>query len=547
MHSFALPSSLLRKASSASIVVLLAAAGCSSESSTVNTAGTKPTTPQPSTPTSATSPSTTTAPSSTKPAAPETTEPVEVAQTGATPESAEALLKRPITTVSQPCPEGFPEKLECGLATVPLDWTDPDAASITKWFGLMRATEPSKGVVIPFYGGPGGSVASAIEQFTPLANAFPDRDVLLTDMRGTGLSSRLGCDQFDAPDVDLPYGGPEFESAIVGCLEALGPDLAYYSTVSAVLDVEALRRSLDLGTLTLYGVSYGTQAANVYGALFPNDLSSVILDGAYDTSNDRLSFKQIDGVRLAITNSCEVSGCDPQAVLDAFASVAATLRDEPKAVDGSDPITEAAFASATIGSIQEEPELYISAVVQAAAGDWQQLLVFLGESRFVPDTTPIQNSAALSFTVDCTDGPFVYDLKSTTAERDAAIESVLASTPESKFLPFSAEGWLGSSWVSSANCDDVAAFDVPDALVKPVDPLYPDVPVLLVHGTRDLQTPLASAKVVAEKYPNSVLVEVAGGTHDLLSQVPCVFELVVKFATSPTLPPADSCPGVSEG
>jgi pimeloyl-ACP methyl ester carboxylesterase len=482
------------------------------------------------------------------PTTPETTEPVEAARTGATPESAEAALAYPIATMSQPCPDGFPAKLECGQARVPLDWTNPDAASITKWFGLMRATEPSKGVVIPFYGGPGGSVAAAIDQFAPLANAFPDRDVLLTDMRGTGLSSRLGCDQFDAPDVNLPYGGPEFESAIVGCLESLGPDLAYYSTVSAVLDVEALRRSLDLGTLTLYGVSsYGTQAANVYGALFPNDLSSVILDGAYDMSDDRLSFKQIEGMRQGITNSCKVSGCDPQQVLDAFAGVAAALRAEPRAIDGREPITESAFASASIVSIQEEPELYVSAVVQAAGGDWQQLLVFLDESRFVPETTAIQNSGALSLSVICTDGPFVYDLRSTPAERDAAIESALASTPDNKFLPFSAEGWLGSSWISSGNCDDVPAYDLPDDLAKPVDPLYPDVPVLLVHGTRDLQTPLASAYVVAEKYPNSVLVEVPGGTHDLLSQVPCVFELVVEFAQNPTLPPTDSCAGVGAG
>jgi pimeloyl-ACP methyl ester carboxylesterase len=540
-------SSLRQTASSACLVVLLlAVAGCSGEASTART---EPTTSEPSTtkPDPTTTPTPTTVispPESTAPSEP--TAPVATVPSGATPETAEAALAYSIATVSQPCPDGFPEKLECGQATVPLDWTNPDAASITTWFGLMRATEPSKGVVIPFYGGPGGSLAEVFDQYKGLTNAFPDRHVLLTDVRGTGLSSRLGCAEFDGPGVNIGGAGPGLDAAVVGCLESLGPDPALYTTVSAVLDVEALRRALDLVNPTVYGVSYGTQVANVYGALFPDDLSSVILDGAYDSSDDLLSLSRTKAIRLGITNSCMVSGCDAQQTLDTIANVAATLRAEPISVDGLDPITESFFAAASVGYVQEDPGSYISAVEQAADGDWQPLVELLDVARIVPFTSAIKSSAALSFSVQCTDGPLLYDAGSAPEERDAAIESALVSVPVTEFLPFSAEAWLGSGWVWSGSCDDAPAFDVPDALAMPIDPLYPDVPVLLVHGTRDIQTPLASAYVVAEQYPNSVLVEVPDATHDLLSVVPCVFDLVVEFVNTRTLPPADSCARAGE-
>jgi len=69
----------------------------------------------------------------------------------------------------------------------------------------------------------------------------------------------------------------------------------------------------------------------------------------------------------------------------------------------------------------------------------------------------------------------------------------------------------------------------------------PDVPVLVVNGDIDLQTPLAGARKVAAAYPNSVLVVVPNAAHVAYPVSDCAAALETAFLLDPTLPPADAC------
>ncbi len=52
-----------------------------------------------------------------------------------------------------------------------------------------------------------------------------------------------------------------------------------YTTVASVLDVEAIRRALDLPKPSLLGVSYGTWVVQTYAALFPDLVQAAVIDG----------------------------------------------------------------------------------------------------------------------------------------------------------------------------------------------------------------------------------------------------------------------------
>jgi pimeloyl-ACP methyl ester carboxylesterase len=124
----------------------------------------------------------------------------------------------------------------------------------------------------------------------------------------------------------------------------------------------------------------------------------------------------------------------------------------------------------------------------------------------------------------------------------AAIRDAVAALPDDAFYPFSAEGWLDNGWVPSRQCISVPEFKRPDSLRLPMNPQYPDVPVLVIQGTRDLQTDLTGAYETAGRFPNvTVVVVVPGATHAVIVQSQCAVQAVVQFVATTTLPPANVC------
>src|SRR6185312_5779067 len=101
------------------------------------------------------------------------------------------------------------------------------------------------GVTVPFMGGPGDAISEVAERFLALAAALPDRDMLIVDVRGTGRSGRLSC-----PAVDnaawIPDGQQQVD-LVAQCAAEIGLRRNDYTTVASVLDVEAIRRALQLG------------------------------------------------------------------------------------------------------------------------------------------------------------------------------------------------------------------------------------------------------------------------------------------------------------
>jgi pimeloyl-ACP methyl ester carboxylesterase len=517
------------------------------ESTTAEPTATESTTrPEPST-----SIGTTTAPPSVAPTS-DSAQPEQAV--GASPEASERLLTHPIEVVDDPCPDGLAVELRCGRATVPLDWTTPDGEQIEIWYGVLPAIEqPATATFIPFEGGPSGALSTTFGDYVGFATGLASSDTLIVDVRGVGRSSRISCSALETLDqglVLLP------ETAVADCAMELGTRRDYFTTVSTVLDIEAIRRQLGLEKPSLAGFSYGTFVATTYGVLFPDQVEAVFLDGAFPLATNPWA----DDVPLAIGTSaalqCERSGeCDPVEFVNQLSAVAIELRTAPREAEGRpSPLDEGALIGLAQGALQTSFSEFREAISTAANGDFTQLeaLDLAARTAQVPDpadstptttepTVNVGDSLGLGIAVICNDYLFPYDIADQPADRRSAFDAALAALPEDAFAPFSKAGWVDATWDHPNECLLWPVPATPSVLKPPYEGPFSEIPVLLLNGDLDLQTPLDGARAAQQQWPNSVLIEPANGTHVISVQSTCHLDLAVEFLKSRTLPAPDAC------
>ena len=167
------------------------------------------------------------------------------------------MLRHPVTLRSEACPDPFDAATECGVATVPANWEKPGGRTLEIWYASVPAPSgTSTGVTVPFMGGPGDSISEVADIFLALAAGLPERDMLIVDVRGTGRSGRLSCPAVES--AQWQPDGQEQVDLVARYAQEIGDRRNDYTTVASVLDVEAIRRALDLPNPSLLGVSYGT-------------------------------------------------------------------------------------------------------------------------------------------------------------------------------------------------------------------------------------------------------------------------------------------------
>ncbi len=170
---------------------------------------------------------------------------------------------------------------QCATFTRPESPAAEDSRQIELTVARMKASaaKTADDAVLIINGGPGGASIELLTDYWPIfSNMGRERDVLAMDQRGTGLSSRLDCQELNDT---TPASGSEqqIEDAVMQCLEGLDADPRYYTTSMAVEDIEALRQALGYQQLTIYGVSYGTRVALHYLRRYPANTRALIIDG----------------------------------------------------------------------------------------------------------------------------------------------------------------------------------------------------------------------------------------------------------------------------
>ena len=194
------------------------------------------------------------------------------------------------------CPEGvFPAELDvdCGYITVPQNRANPTGPTATVAAAVVHASEPAEPDPIVFLdGGPSFGAISpfAMTDYFADATYVRNRDVILVDTRGTGLSTPyLGCPEIDAAFYEVDFGGPVLghnfgpllDQAVADCRSRLvsdGVDLSGFTSAETAADLEALRQALGYAQWNLWAISADGVAGLTYMRLYPDSIRSAVLD-----------------------------------------------------------------------------------------------------------------------------------------------------------------------------------------------------------------------------------------------------------------------------
>jgi pimeloyl-ACP methyl ester carboxylesterase len=460
----------------------------------------------------------------------------------ATPKSAERMLEHPITLKTEACPEPFDATTTCGVATVPANWAKPDGRTLEIWYASIPAPSgTSRGVTVPFMGGPGEAISEVADRFLALVSALPNRHMLIVDVRGNGRSGRLGCPTIDSAQW-IPAGEEQVDAA-ARCAKEVGPRRDDYTTVGSVLDVEAIRRALKLPKPSLLGVSYGTWVVQTYVVLFPKVVQAAVIDGVVPFDLDPWGRTYTDAMQRVLRLRCKRTKLCTSDVADRrVRRVAASLAAQPVPFPNSTRVlTEGEFSHMSIFAIQFNFADYLDAIDRALDGDYGPLLALTEATNQLPPPNPLGGGSALAVVVACNEYSAPFDLDDKFSKRKADFRRRLAKLPDDVFGWFSKQGWVDSPWEQVDFCLEYPKPRFSPKLRPPYDGPFPEVPMLMLNGDIDLQSPLESAKRAKKDWPNSVFVTIKGAAHVSVATNECALVTAVKFLKNRVFPDKRAC------
>jgi len=422
----------------------------------------------------------------------------------------------------------------CGSIRVPLDRTSPSVGTTNIVFALVprRAkSRPSLGTLV-ISSGP--IIAAGAEYAQGLAPLRARRDLLFVDQRGTGRSGVLTCAALRGV---VPAAMPRelLLSRIGACGRQLGPRIGFYGTAAAADDIDAVRAALGLQRLDLWGASYGTYLMTVYAARHPAHVRSLVLNGAYPIDFDPWALDRLVAARRSINLVCaRTHACRAEAVLRDLARVAARLRVHPSSFTVPAPggrsmtvrldetaLARVLYGSGNVAGFGRLP----AAAASAAAGDLAPL------RRLVELTVqPIDESFGQTFAQQCHEYPRLFSFADSPALRSAAYLDARGALSSRALAPFSARAWTATQLEAVDSClhwpNDRAA-----ARPFPTGTRLPDVPVLVLSGDLDTNTPAPSGREAAAQFPHASFVEIPNVGHTPESS-PCAVAAALRFVAT---------------
>ncbi len=427
----------------------------------------------------------------------------------------------------KPCVRG--SQIECGELPVAIDRSGTVPGSVQLHVERLKARGARTGALITLAGGPGQSATPfLIDWAGTFFAAGRNRDLVVFDQRGTGLSGALRCPQLTVPITRTPVGQAERAAA---CARQLGARRAYYTTRDSVEDLEAVRQAIGVEQISLFGVSYGTKLALAYAARYPQRVERLVLDSVVEpTGPGAFSQESIGAIPRVLRSLC-LKGCEditPDPVAD-VATLVARMRSRGF-VYGPLVSAKGRRHRARIGSVRLldllfagdfDPTLrarFPAAVRSALAGDPAPLLRLALSAERGGGPVPVELlSDALYAATVCEEGPLAWDRTTPPGpSRITAAEAGLRALPSAGLSPFdrttvlfaSPTVQLCSRWPSAAS--EPAIQDGP----------FPAVPAVVLAGEDDLRTPLESARRTAARIPGATLISVPEMGHSVLDGFP---------------------------
>jgi pimeloyl-ACP methyl ester carboxylesterase len=432
--------------------------------------------------------------------------------------------------------------LQCASLEVPLDHGNPHGRRIT--LALSRMPHTAKKYQGPLLVNPGGPGGSGLTLAGFVASSLPKQlaaqyDVIGFDPRGVGASKpALDCvpKHFSPLRPDSLPASRAVEKANLqraaafaeACVTKYADVLPYIDTVSAVKDMDAIRRALGARKINYFGYSYGTYLGAVYAKLFPGRVRRAVLDSVVDPTgvwyddNIRQDYAFNDR-HLAFTawvakhDARYKLGTDPAQVEARWYAMRAALARKPAggrvgAAELEDTFLPGGYYNGYWPSLAQAFAAYVN--------DKNAAPLVKAYERFGAVDAAGDNGYSVYTAVQCRDAAWPRDWMQWRRDN----WGVYAKAP---FMTWN------NAWYN-APC----AF-WPASTPKPVDVSNETVPpVLLFQATGDAATPYEGGVTVHRLLKNSSLVvEEGGGNHGItLSGNACLDKHLTAYLTDGTVP-----------
>lgn len=464
----------------------------------------------------------------------------------------------------------------CGRMAVPLDYSSKASPSINIGFEWLPATQVgrgkhAKGTLLAVQGGPGfTSVATEGADAAMLGSLRHTRNLLLIDLRGTGISTPLNCPGLENFSQVQHQFGPAFNKLVSNCGSHLNHIWRYsrgrfvhasdlFNTAYSARDVSRVLTALRIGRVDLYGDSYGSWFAQVFASRYPAQLRSVTLDSTFQVLGlDPWYTTTVITARQAFNQACaESTACRSAAGANGAWSriglLAKRLTRAPITGETVSPEGTLTKLTVTVGTLVNlvnnagfDPVIYRDLDAAARAllqHDDQAPLLRLASLSLGFDNSnfplPVF-SDGLYFAVACTDYVQLFSRTASPAVRARQYRSALRREPPGTFAPFTVTQWTELDQYTEAY-SACLNWPTPSRLIPPITRRPPLVPprlhVLILSGTLDSLTPwLAGASLVGSQMGRSArVVRIANLTHVTLQDAndACPAQIFQRFISDP--------------
>jgi pimeloyl-ACP methyl ester carboxylesterase len=436
---------------------------------------------------------------------------------------------------------------ECARVEVPLDYTDPDGATIE--LSVLKVSAGNKkqrvGSLLVNPGGPGASgvdyASNAQSYFGPeVQQAF---DIVGFDPRGVGRSTPVQCvsdarlDAFVAadPDPDTKAETRRADALLAefgeGCVEESGELASHMSTEEAARDIDILRAVVGDAKLSYFGASYGTFLGATYADLFPDRVGRMVLDGALDPSLSSLDLNLVQAkgfetaLRAYVGHCVDAGSCFLGDSVDAgtrrIRGLLDSVEDKPLPAGGRKLTVGNAVLGIWAPLYNEDYWSILDTALKAAfAGDGSTLMSLSDAYVSRGPDGYVDNSLEALYAVNCLD-------------HDDAIDSSQVQQFLPRFEKVSPTfGAIFAYSLSSCSQWPISTGRVPG----PIDAAGA-APILVIGTSRDPATPLEWAEALASQLESGVLVRRDGDGHTgYLAGNDCVDSAVESYLVSGTVP-----------
>jgi len=382
------------------------------------------------------------------------------------------------------------------------------------------------------------------------ANAWlNERDLVLMDQRGTGLTQpRMDCPEEEVAQIrSLGFGlnrkaaRDALTQAAADCrarVEKEGHDPLSYTSRDSATDLHDLMAALKVQQWNVYGLSYGTRLALTYARDHPHDIRSLILDSVYLPES---AFLEDDAWRTDRAFRVLFEGCRRSPDCDRwYPNLEQRLLVLVEKLNKAPIEREVDLENGKQAKVVVTGELLLNYLFQnlynrSGIETVPQIIDVFEKGSPEAITTEIGYLAdlhvdrpdwgdALSLSIECHEEVPFNDLAK--LRRDYLRYPLLKSFSDD------------DSW-------GVACGQWPMGPIDPVEnePIFSDVPALLLTGLYDPITPPQYARLAGSHLTNSFYFEFLSVGHDVLSNEPCAGELARQFLDDPKRMPGHACLG----